>query len=77
MSHLIAAFIGAAFVGVPVGIVWMRFCYRDWIPKSQAYYWTAEWQRGEAEADADIKAGRVKRYESYEAFLADMEIPEA
>lgn len=31
---------------------------------SQAYFWTEEWQRGERQADADIKAGRVKTFES-------------
>ena len=34
------------------------------IDASQAYYWTEEWQKGERQADADIKAGRVKRFDS-------------
>ena len=31
---------------------------------SQAYFWTEKWQKGEREADADIKAGRVKCFKS-------------
>ncbi|MCD6567578.1 MAG: AbrB/MazE/SpoVT family DNA-binding domain-containing protein [Dehalococcoidia bacterium] len=34
------------------------------VDASQAYFWTEEWQRGEHKADEDIKAGRVKRFES-------------
>lgn len=32
------------------------------IPKDQAWFWTEEWQKGEREADEDIKAGRVKSF---------------
>ena len=28
-------------------------------PKDQAWFWTEEWQKGEKEADEDIKAGRL------------------
>ena len=31
---------------------------------SQAYFWTEEWQKGERKADEDIKAGRVKKFNS-------------
>jgi len=34
------------------------------VDASQAYFWTEEWQGGERKADADIKAGRVKRFKS-------------
>ena len=29
---------------------------------TQAYFWTPAWQRGEREADADIVAGRTRRF---------------
>jgi AbrB family looped-hinge helix DNA binding protein len=39
------------------------------IDADQAYFWTEEWQKGERKADADIKAGRVKTFDSVdEAF---------
>ncbi len=31
---------------------------------TQDYYWAPEWQEGEKEADADIKAGRTKLFTS-------------
>ncbi len=31
---------------------------------TQDYYWTPEWQKGEREADADIKAGRTTLFTS-------------
>jgi hypothetical protein len=40
------------------------------IDPEQAWFWTREWQVGEREADDDLKAGRVTRVESDEAFLA-------
>lgn len=39
------------------------------IDASQAWFWTAEWQAGEQEADADLIAGRVETFSSDEAFL--------
>ncbi|HET6456675.1 MAG TPA: AbrB/MazE/SpoVT family DNA-binding domain-containing protein [Armatimonadota bacterium] len=39
------------------------------IDKSQAWYWTEEWQKGEREADADIAAGRVKEFDNIEDAL--------
>jgi len=29
------------------------------IPKDQAWFWTKEWQKGEKEADEDIREGRL------------------
>jgi hypothetical protein len=37
--------------------------------KSQAWFWTPEWQAGEREADADLAAGRFQRFEGDDAFL--------
>ncbi len=43
------------------------------IDPKQAWFWTPEWQEGEREADEDIAAGRVTRYDSDEQFLAALE----
>ena len=42
------------------------------VDASQAWFWTPEWQAGEAEADADIAAGRTTRHTSNEDFLASL-----
>jgi AbrB family looped-hinge helix DNA binding protein len=34
------------------------------VDASQAYFWSEEWQKGERKADEDIKAGRVKQFDS-------------
>ena len=39
----------------------------------QAWFHTPEWQAREAEADADLAAGRVKVYDSDESFLASFD----
>ncbi|HET8568186.1 MAG TPA: AbrB/MazE/SpoVT family DNA-binding domain-containing protein [Candidatus Limnocylindria bacterium] len=43
------------------------------IDASQAWFWTPEWQKMEREADADIKAGRVKRFRDVEDLIADLD----
>ncbi len=43
------------------------------VDKSQAYFWTRRWQQGEKEADEDIKAGRVKTFDSVEELIIDLE----
>ncbi len=35
------------------------------VPKSQAYYWTPEWRRGEAEADAEVREGKAERFRGF------------
>jgi AbrB family looped-hinge helix DNA binding protein len=42
------------------------------VNKSQAYFWTKKWQEGEKKADDDIKAGRVKVFESTEELMRDL-----
>jgi antitoxin MazE len=42
------------------------------IDKSQAYFWTKEWQEAEREAREDIKAGRVKTFDNVEALIKDL-----
>jgi AbrB family looped-hinge helix DNA binding protein len=43
------------------------------VDKSQDYFWTRKWQEGEREADEDIKAGRVKTFDSVEELISDLE----
>ena len=43
------------------------------VDKSQAYFWTEKWQEREREADEDIKAGRVKVFDSVEELAKDLE----
>jgi AbrB family looped-hinge helix DNA binding protein len=43
------------------------------VDKSQAYFWTKKWQEGEKEANEDIKAGRVKVFNSAEELIKDLE----
>jgi AbrB family looped-hinge helix DNA binding protein len=39
------------------------------IDRSQAWFWTKEWQEMEREADEDIKNGRVFKADSYEELI--------
>jgi len=34
------------------------------VDKEQAWFWSKRWQQGEAEAEADIRAGRVHSFDS-------------
>lgn len=43
------------------------------IDKSQAYFWTKEWQEAEKEANEDIKAGRIKTFDTVEELLKDLD----
>ena len=43
------------------------------IDPEQAWFWTQEWQEREREADADLAAGRVTRFESDEDFLVELD----
>jgi len=42
------------------------------IDSTQAWFWTPSWQRGEAEAEADVAAGRVSIFKSDDEFLASL-----
>ena len=42
------------------------------VDKSQAYFWTRKWQEAEREADEDIKAGRVKAFDSVDELIKDL-----
>ncbi len=57
-------------VQVTKGGLWLRLagCEPD-----QWWYWTPEWQRGEDEVEANLKAGLVgTRHESDEEFLVSL-----
>lgn len=43
------------------------------IDPEQAWFWTQEWQERELEADEDLAAGRVTRFESDQDFLAELD----
>jgi len=43
------------------------------VDKSQAYFWTKKWQEGERAADEDIKAGRVKTFDSVDELIKDLD----
>lgn len=43
------------------------------VAAEQRWFWTDRWQKMEREADADIKAGRVKRFDTAEDFIADLD----
>jgi hypothetical protein len=43
------------------------------IDKSQTYFWTKKWQDAEKEADGDIKAGRVKTFNTVDDLVKDLE----
>jgi AbrB family looped-hinge helix DNA binding protein len=43
------------------------------VNKSQAYFWTKKWQEGEREADEDIKASRVKTFDSVDELIKDLD----
>jgi len=43
------------------------------IDRSQAYFWTKRWQEGERQAEKDIKAGRVKKFDNVDDLIADLE----
>lgn len=46
------------------------------VDKSQAYFWTEAWQEGEREAKEDLRAGRVKRFETLKDLIADLDAEE-
>jgi antitoxin MazE len=42
------------------------------VDKNQSYFWTKEWQEAEREADRDIKAGRIKVFQSVDELIKDL-----
>ena len=41
--------------------------------KNQAYFWTKEWQEAERDASEDIKAGRVKTFDTAEELIKELD----
>jgi len=42
------------------------------VAADQVYFWTPRWQRGEREAQADINAGRVRRFKTARELIAEL-----
>lgn len=45
------------------------------IDKSQAYFWTEEWQAAEREAEDDIRMGRVAEFDTLQDLFRDLDSP--
>mgnify|MGYP002641320942 CR=1 FL=1 len=43
------------------------------VDRTQAYFLTDQWQKGEGEAEADLRAGRYKDFDSIEDMLNELE----
>jgi AbrB family looped-hinge helix DNA binding protein len=43
------------------------------IDPEQAWFWTERWQQLERQAQADLEAGRVRRYANIEDAITDLE----
>ena len=43
------------------------------IDKSQAYFWTEDWQEAEKEAENDLAEGRVESYDTVDDLVAGLE----
>ena len=46
------------------------------VPRTQAYYWSREWQRGEAEADAELGRGEARAFDDPGEALRWLDDPE-
>ncbi len=42
------------------------------VDRSQAYFWTSRWQKGEQEAEEDLRAGRVSTFENVDDLIEDL-----
>ncbi|MGH4052515.1 MAG: AbrB/MazE/SpoVT family DNA-binding domain-containing protein [Clostridium sp.] len=43
------------------------------IPKSQAWFWSKEWQQGESQSEKDIENGQVERFNSTQELFEDLD----
>ncbi len=46
---------------------------QETIDKDQAWFWSERWQKLEAEAESDIRKGKVKSFDSVEELFDEME----
>ena len=42
------------------------------IDKDQIWFWTKEWQKGELEAEEDIRKGKTKKFKSMKDLMKDL-----
>lgn len=43
------------------------------VDAAQAWFWSERWQTMEREASADLAAGRIKRFDSADDFMAELD----
>ena len=43
------------------------------IDAKQSWFWSKEWQEAEKEAEADLRAGRVKKFKNVEELIKDLD----
>lgn len=43
------------------------------IDAEQAWFWSKEWQEAEKEVEADLKAGKVKKFKNVEDLIKDLD----
>ncbi|MFA9404833.1 MAG: AbrB/MazE/SpoVT family DNA-binding domain-containing protein [Anaerolineales bacterium] len=55
----------------------IRLSPQKLIDKSQAYFWSDDWQKGEYEASEDIDAGRIQEFEDVDALVDALEAGDA
>ncbi len=44
------------------------------VPKSQAWYWSKQWQEWEQQVDEDIAAGRVKKFDTMDELITSLNL---
>ena len=43
------------------------------IDRSQAYFWTKRWQEGGRQAEEDIRSGHIKKFDTVDELVSDLE----